>query len=563
MNSRTFLDNFAHLADAPNGIQKLRQLILQLAVQGKLVHHDPIDEPAEMLLERITGNRQILEDRGEIRNSRPVPDVGSAEIPFVVPTGWIWSRVGRYAYIEMGQSPESRYYNDTGDGLPFYQGKSEFGSLYPEPRKWCTRPSKLAEKHDILISVRAPVGPTNMCRVRSCIGRGLAAIRCLSNACPSYLMLALRAFEKQIANMGVGSTFTAISRKDIEQFKVPIPPLAEQKRIVAKVDELMALCDELEARQAERNAVRTRLHKASLDALLHAEEPREFHRHWTRIHNHFDLLHLTPESIPALRQAILHLAVQGKLVPQDPKDEPAALLLGRVHTRREESTKLNGSSRTKPIDTLELDDIPFPLPSGWVCERFGLLSDIIGGVTKGRNLAGRETVALPYLRVANVQRGFLDLEVMKSILLPVNEVGKYALMKDDLLITEGGDWDKVGRTAIWRDEIPGCIHQNHVFRARLFEKTLSPKWVETYVNSEVGRTYFEGASKQTTNLASINMTQLRHFPLPIPPAVEQKRIVAKVDELLALCDALEGKLTSAEASREQLTEAVVRKLSAA
>jgi type I restriction enzyme S subunit len=149
---------------------------------------------------------------------------------------------------------------------------------------------------------------------------------------------------------------------------------------------------------------------------------------------------------------------------------------------------------------------------------------------------------------------------MKDIEIPVEELEKFRLEPNDLLITEGGDWDKVGRTAIWREEISDCIHQNHVFRARLVSEELKPNWFMLYLNSPVGRRYFESAAKQTTNLASINATELRGCPVPIPPIAEQKRIVAKVDELMRWCDALEGRLNAAQTTATALLDATLQQL---
>jgi type I restriction enzyme S subunit len=147
---------------------------------------------------------------------------------------------------------------------------------------------------------------------------------------------------------------------------------------------------------------------------------------------------------------------------------------------------------------------------------------------------------------------------MKEIEILEGEIEKYRLLKDDLLITEGGDWDKVGRTAIWDNQVKNCVHQNHVFRARLSNDKVLPFWAMMFLNSAIGRRYFEAASKQTTNLASINMRQLRACPLPIPPLAEQKRIVRKVNQLMSLCDEFEAKLRQAEADSEKLMNAAVK-----
>jgi type I restriction enzyme S subunit len=182
---------------------------------------------------------------------------------------------------------------------------------------------------------------------------------------------------------------------------------------------------------------------------------------------------------------------------------------------------------------------------------------VLSGVTKGKKVAANEAVDAPYLRVANVQRGYLDLSVVKKIAVRKADEERYSLRRGDVLMTEGGDWDKLGRAAIWREEIPGCIHQSHIFRVRPPSDDIAPEWVITYVNSLLGRAFFEHASKQTTNLASINMTQLRGCPFPLPPLGEQQRIVAKIDELMVLCDRLEASLTAAAGTRHRLLEAVL------
>ena len=185
------------------------------------------------------------------------------------------------------------------------------------------------------------------------------------------------------------------------------------------------------------------------------------------------------------------------------------------------------------------------------------ITDIQGGIAKGKKVSGKETRSLPYLRVANVQRSALNLSEIKEIEIAEEEVERYLVRRRDLLITEGGDWDKVGRTAIWDGRIEPMAHQNHVFRARLILREQNERWLERYLNSQFARDYFASSSKQTTNLASINKTQLRSCTVPLPPLEEQHRIAQKVDELMALCDHLKQRLNQASYTRCQLAGAVV------
>jgi type I restriction enzyme S subunit len=194
----------------------------------------------------------------------------------------------------------------------------------------------------------------------------------------------------------------------------------------------------------------------------------------------------------------------------------------------------SGLMRRQKLVGMAESDILYP--DNWAAVAFDEVAVVIGGVTKGRKLSGRKAVVCPYLAVANVQRGYFKLDGLKTIEIAEYELQKYLVHEGDLLITEGGDWDKVGRTAIWRGGIENCLHQNHVFKARVPSEQLLKEWVELVFNSGIGRVFFAGASKQTTNLASINMAQLRSFPLPIPPLEEQRRILDALAALTDLCE---------------------------
>lgn len=160
-----------------------------------------------------------------------------------IPSTWVNTVLSEIALVEMGQSPDSRFYNDQGIGLPFFQGKAEFGILYPFVRKWCSEPKKVAEPGDILLSVRAPVGPTNLAIEKSCIGRGLAALRAFNEIEQKYLLFFFRNIEPWLMQQGTGTTFKAISGDFIRNIEIPIAPLAEQKRIADKLDTLLARLD--------------------------------------------------------------------------------------------------------------------------------------------------------------------------------------------------------------------------------------------------------------------------------------------------------------------------------
>ena len=247
----------------------------------------------------------------------------------------------------------------------------------------------------------------------------------------------------------------------------------------------------------------------------------------------------------------------GKLVPQDPNDEPASELLKAIGLEKQQLVKEGKIKVQKPLPKMNPEETPYVLPNTWEWVRFEGIVEISSGVTKGRKLNGKEILLLPYLRVANVQRGYLNLDIIKDIEIANDELERFELKAHDLLITEGGDWDKVGRTVIWNAEIPQCIHQNHVFKARRILSYQNEKWLEQYLNSSVARDYFANASKQTTNLASINKTQLRGCPIPIPPLLEQHRIVEQIDRLMEFCDRLEESIEATKIKQTDLLNAIM------
>jgi len=390
----------------------------------------------------------------------------------------------------------------------------------------------------------------------------LSSVALLKPSCGLHNEYMLKAMVSPVfyREMRAGMTGVAITRVTLAKLNnavIPLPPLAEQHRIVAKVDELMTLCDRLEARQADADSAHAQLVQALLDSLTQARDAGDFAQSWQRLAEHFHTLFTTESSIDALKQTLMQLAVMGKLVPQDPSDEPACELVGRIQFEKRRFLAESKARKQKDLDADLMPEPPFDVPDGWEWQCIDDVLHVTGGVTLGRKLSNRRLVSKPYLRVANVQRGKLELDQIKEVEVPEDEVEKYLLRNGDLLITEGGDWDKVGRTAIWREELPECLHQNHVFRARAIVEDWEPRWAEMYLNSTPARDYFAGSSKQTTNLASINMTQLRVCAFPLPPLTEQHRIVAKVDQLMALCDQLKARLNQARQVHEQLANALV------
>jgi type I restriction enzyme, S subunit len=543
------------------GIKKLRELILELAVRGKLVPQDPNDEPASELLKRIMASKAKLIAEGHFKKDKPLPPVNEEQEPYQLPVSWEWVRLG--AITNFGVTEKLDSISDNTWVLDLEDIEKDTSKLIQKAR--------FSERNSLSAKNSFQAGDVLYGKLRPYLNKVIVAdeagvctteilpVRCFGEFCSDYFKLALKSpcFIDYVNVRSYGMKMPRLGTEDGRKALFPLPPLAEQHRIVTKVDELMALCDQLEAQHNNAADAHEKLVSHLLGTLTQSQSAADFSDNWQRIAAHFDTLFTTEDSIDALKQTLLQLAVMGKLVPQDPNDEPASDLLKRIEER--DILKIDQSRKKVARKSLSAEDIqaPFSLPSGWAISRLDAITDIQGGIAKGKKIAGKKTRTLPYLRVANVQRAALDLSVIKEIEIAEDEIERYLVRHRDLLITEGGDWDKVGRTAIWDGGINPMAHQNHIFRARIVIEDQNENWLEKYLNSRFAREYFADSSKQTTNLASINMTQLRNCIIPMPPLNEQHRIVNKIDELMLLCDRLNARIAIANKFQNKLADVIV------
>lgn len=565
------LSNLDLLATAAGGVTRLRELILTLAVQGKLVPQDPADEPASELLKKIRAEKNRMIAAGTIKRGKPVAEISSEEEPFDLPQGWEWVRLSMLATFENGDRGSNYPSRDkfVDEGIAFINAghlKDECvdlsGMNYITQQNFDLLRSGKVCRNDILYCLRGSLGKFALVASDSsgAIASSLVIIRITEPIVHAYLMKYLSSplAISQMRRFDNGTAQPNLGAGDLAKFVVPLPPLAEQSRIVTRVEKLMRLCDALEAKGQLETTQHAQLVSTLLGQLTASSTPDELHNNWQRVAQHFDLLLDRPAAVDALEQTILQLAVRGLLVPQDPTDEPASTLLQKIRSEKDRLIAAGKIKRDKPLPPIAEDEKPFELPEGWELARFGDLALISSGVTLGRKATISTPLTLPYLRVANVQRWHLKLASIKELVIDRTELGRFQVIKDDLLITEGGDWDKVGRTAIWRDELPICLHQNHVFKARGTSSAWNPVWAELYLNSATARTYFASSAKQTTNLASINMSELKNCVFPMPPLAEQSRIVTRVEELRRLCADLRQRLAAARTQQELLAEVLVQ-----
>ena len=552
MNADQLLAHYEKIADAPDAIARLRRFILDLAVRGKLVEQDPADERASKLLERIAAEKARLAEAGEIRKPKLLPEF--EELPYALPPSWCWTRM-RQVTSDRGQAVP---------GAPFtyidVTAIDKENGFVSDPKvlqanEAPSRARKIVRQGDVIYScvrpyllnvaiVDADFDPAPIASTAFAIlnGHGLVL--------PRYLWIVLRSpFMVECVEEDMrGQAYPAINDSDFSVLPFPLPPLAEQHRIVAKVDELMALCDQLEAARAEREATRDRLAAASLARLQAPDpDPAAFQNYATFALDNLAPLTTRPDQIKALRQTILNLAVRGKLVGQNPADEPASELLKRLAVKR--STERRRKSNFEPISEQEQ---MLALPPGWAWARFGEVFSIRTGFAFKSSTYSDQ--GLLVFRVVNFNRdGSFDLNDTKFFpKAQLDDKIKGFLLEEDeiLMVMVGGTIGKT--TRVTQEILPALLNQN-MWRIRSYGRTLDNDYEYLLI-----RTINQVVENLTASThGHFAMSDYEQKPIPLPPLAEQHRIVAKVDALMALCDRLEAALAAVDITRARLLEALL------
>ena len=537
------------------GISKLRELILELAVRGKLVPQDTNDEPASVLLEKIAAEKARLIKEKLIKKTKPLSIINNDEKYFELPEGWQWVRLGTiFNSIISGGTPsknESLYW---GGDIPWASvkdlGKDKYILKTQDyiTKKGLDAGSKLASENDIIICTRMGIGKIGIAKVPLAFNQDLKAVKLNSYISTDYFLNTYASLKIE----GTGTTVKGITQEQLLNYVIALPPTAEQKRIVAKVDELMLLCDQLEQQTEASIDAHATLVEVLLATLTDSTDSDELAQNWARISEHFDSLFTTEQSIDALKQTVLQLAVMGKLVPQNPNDEPASVLLDKIAEEKEQLIKDKVIKKEKPLPALTDNEKVFELPSGWEFSRLQQVIDVRDGTHDSpKDASGNNT--FPLVTSKDFKDGSINFNTARRISeadhIKISQ--RSSVDYEDILFSMIGG--NIGNQVMVLDTRPFSIKNVALFKYYNKEITI-PKFVKLYT---------EFIAYQLQNSARggaqpfVSLSYLRSLVFALPPAKEQLRIVAKVDELMAICDQLKEKLQQSQETQVQLTDALV------
>ena len=544
---------------APDGIQRLRELILTLAMQGKLVPQDPKDQPASELLKAIEAERQRLVKEEKIKQPKSLPEIKLEDLPYGLPQGWEWVRLGEIGETNIGLTYAPSDLSDTGTPVlrsnNIQNGKLDLTALKRVNKD--IKKNVLVQQGDLLICARngskALVGKTALITGLSeamAFGAFMSIFRSRVNRFLLYFINS-PLFRRMIDEVNT-MTINQITQNNLRSTICPLPPLAEQHRIVAKIDRLMARCDELEKLRGDRNQKRITIHTAALDRLLTAKESSDFSTAWRFITQYFGELYSVKENVAELRKAILQLAVMGKLVPQGPKDEPASELLKAIEVEKERLIKEEKIKRQKALPEIIDEEKDFILPSRWEWARLQNVLDVRDGTHYSpMDATGSDTY--PFVTSKNFVNGKIDFSTVRRISAKDHfEFTKRSKVDklDILLSMIGGN---IGNQVIVEDECDFSIKNVALFK--YYNKQLTnPYFIKIYLEHLANGLQAKAAGGAQP---FVSLAFLRNLVIALPPKEEQSRLVAKTNSLMALCDRLEQQIDAATSKRTELLKALM------
>ena len=532
--------------DAPDGIKKLRELILTLAMQGKLVPQDPNDQPASELLKEIENEKQQLIKDGKIKKSKSLPLINDNEKLFAIPNNWKWVRFNDVLDVRDGTHDTPRYV-DTGYPLVtsknLYTGVLDFSNVQyisEEDHAKINERSKV-DNGDILFAMIGSIG--NPAIVDTDIEFSIKNVALfkyygVNNINNNYLYRYLLFAQEKMKTMSSGAVQKFVSLGFLRNFLLPLPPLNEQKRIVEKINQLMALCDELEKLKEQKEAKKLAVHKSAINQLLDSKDESTSQKGWNFISNYFNDLYTVKENVSELRSAILQLAMQGKLVPQDPNDKPASELLKKL-------------KKIKNISEVNSNEMSFSLPQNWEWERIVNLGMAQTGTTPPKKDPEYYGNFIPFIGPGNIKNGVIDYSG-ESLSEKGIEKGRLIEKDSILMVCIGGS---IGKHAITNQDI-SCNQQINTL-------TVYPELSTQYVYWAMASQYFQNTViNQAGGSATpiINKLKWSSIPIPVPPKNEQLRIVEKINQLMALCDDLEKQIENSSSKQTELLNAIMSNL---
>jgi|JI10StandDraft_1071094.scaffolds.fasta_scaffold14473_3 type I restriction enzyme S subunit len=539
--------------ETPDGIKSLRGLILTLAMQGKLVKQDSAEGSADDWLREIEAIKSDLRKNGEIRHKPLRGANGISDSLGPIPPNWIATKITEICDLKTGATPSRTNRAHFGGEIKWLVSgdihKVEIFDCEGRITEAGLRKSncKILPRDSVLIALNGQGktrGTVAVLRIEAACNQSLVAMIPFSKTdiFPKFLYWNLHSRYMAIRRITGQDKRRGLNMKIIAELPVALPPLAEQKRIVARIDQLMALCDKLETERNARDQKRVTVHTAAMNRLLSAPDKPSFDSSWQFITKYFNELYSVTPNVAELKKAILQLAVMGKLVPQDPSDQPASELLKEIEAEKARLVKEGKIKKQDPLPAIKPQEIPYTLPQGWEWVRLGEMIDLISGQHLKPNEYNENQSGFSYYT------GPADFGKDNPVASRWTSINRAVAISGDILLTVKGAG--VGKTNVLLEEKAAISRQLMAIRAIRINRA--------YMLVYLKKIFLEFQSLAVgIAIPGIGREDVQYRLLPLPPLAEQQRIVAKIDQLMALCDALAKQIGEATAKKTAILGAVL------
>lgn len=525
------------------GIKKLRELILELAVRGKLVPQDPNDEPASELLKRIAAEKAELVKQGKIKKQKPLPEIREDEKPFELPEGWEWIRLGDATINRDSERiPLSSDERSNRQGIYDYYGAS---GVIDKIDNFLFDKTLLLIGEDgaNLINRTTPIA--FMAHGKYWVNNHAHV---LDGVCVSFLeYICLYINSISLEQYITGTAQPKMNQAKMNTILLGLAPKREQSRILSKVNILMSLCDQLEQHSLTNLDAHQQLVETLLATLTDSQNAEELAENWARISQYFDTLFITEASIDALKQTILQLAVMGKLVPQDPNDEPASELLKRIEQEKAQLVKEGKIKKQKSLPAVSNEEKPFELPNGWKWCRIAELGICSTGKTPSTSNSSYYSGKIPFLGPGDITPdGYISIGD-KFVSIDGAEKSTIAYKNDILTVCIGGSIGKCGivKELVSFNQQINCISPIIVRADYVFYSFNTASFLENLISQATG-----------SATPIINRGRWEMLLISLPPEKEMIHIINKVKQLLVTCDLIKSRLQSTQQTQLHLADAL-------
>lgn len=547
------------------GIKKLRELILELAVRGKLVPQDPNDEPASVLLRGMKKQQEDLIKEKKIKKPKKLPPIDEVLESISIPQGWELCYLNDIGDWGAGATPNRTNSGYYGGNIPWFKSGELSEDYITDSEEHITalalKECSLRDNQpgDVLIAMYgATIGKTSILNTRSTSNQAVCACTPFDGLSNQYLLIFLKASKRVFTSMGAGGAQPNISKEKIVATQFALPPLKEQLQIVEKVEQLMSLCDQLEQHSLTSLDAHQQLVETLLTTLTDSQNADELAENWARISEHFDTLFTTEASIDALKQTILQLAVMGKLVPQDPSDEPASELLKRIVQEKAQLVKDGKMKKQKPLPPISDEEKPFELPDGWVWCRLGelALKSEAGWSPQCENTP-RSGEQWGVLKISAVTWGEYQPEENKALPAHLSPREEFEVKENDFLISRANTAELVARSVVVPENTPRHLMLSDKIIRFEFSSLVNAHYINLVNNSIFSREYYkEVAGGTSSSMKNVSRNQVSELLIGLPGYNEQLKIVEIIAKYIQICEVLASKIKSAQQTQLHLADAL-------